>query len=152
MEQRLGDNFLPLLERSVMRPEYRDILSRSQACAQTDAADVGSTAELDAVLGEYVIVSKQDAVDAMASYLAAWLATVPEAQQMDPKKLQEALLSSIQELKRSKMKQMLLWGKYAYRGAAFAYSALCVYENPWLVRAIVSATWSAGHVLWTLLL
>jgi hypothetical protein len=50
-------------------------------------------------------------------------------------------------MKRSKLSQVLAWGKYAYRGAAFTYSAFAVYQNPWLVRAVLSAMWTAGTVL-----
>ena len=53
----------------------------------------------------------------------------------------------VQEVKKSKLSQVLTWGKFAYRGAAFAYSAFTVYENPWLVRALLSAMWTAGTVL-----
>lgn len=57
----------------------------------------------------------------------------------------------MQEMKRSRLRQLFTWGKYAYRGAAFAYSAFAVYENPWLVRAVVSGMWSAGTVLFQIL-
>lgn len=50
-------------------------------------------------------------------------------------------------MKKSTFSQVLTWGKYAYRGAAFAYSAFTVYQNPWLIRAVVAALWSAGSVL-----
>jgi hypothetical protein len=52
-----------------------------------------------------------------------------------------------QEMKRSNLSNLLTWGKYAYRSAAFAYSAFAVYENPWLIRAVLSAMWSASAVL-----
>lgn len=57
----------------------------------------------------------------------------------------------LQELKKSRFRQLLVWGKYVYRGAAFAYSALMMYENPWLVRAVVTTLWSAGAVLMQML-
>lgn len=60
-----------------------------------ETASESDAAELDALLGEYVIVTKQDAVDAMAAYLAAWLSNVPEARDMAPDKLQEALVHTI---------------------------------------------------------
>jgi hypothetical protein len=53
----------------------------------------------------------------------------------------------MQEVKQSKLRTVLTWGKYAYRGAAFAYSTFTVYQNPWLIRAVLSAVWSAGTVL-----
>ena len=50
-------------------------------------------------------------------------------------------------MKKSKFRQLLAWGRYIYRGVAFAYSALMIYENPWLVRAVVTALWSASAVV-----
>lgn len=58
----------------------------------------GGTDELEAAmgpLGTWTVVDKADAVDAMASYLAAWLSQTPEAQNLDPVQLQTALLESI---------------------------------------------------------
>lgn len=46
-------------------------------------------------LGSWTVIDKADAVDAMASYLAAWLSQTPEAQNLDPLQLQAALLESI---------------------------------------------------------
>lgn len=53
----------------------------------------------------------------------------------------------MQDLKKTRFRQVLQWGRYAYRGATFAYSAFMVYENPWLVQAVVTALWSAGTVV-----
>lgn len=39
----------------------------------------------------YVMLNRQDAIEAMAYYIALHLSRVPEAQAMDPKQLQEAL-------------------------------------------------------------
>lgn len=82
---------LDRLEQSIALPEFVRHLERSRRCSHTpEGAD-----ELDALLGEYVVVSKEDAIAAMACYIAAWLSTVPEAKDMDPVKLQKAVLTSI---------------------------------------------------------
>lgn len=39
-----------------------------------------------------------------------------------------------------------------YRCIAFSYGAFSVYENPWLVRAVVMALWAAGKVMLGILL
>lgn len=57
----------------------------------------------------------------------------------------------VQDLKKTKFRQVLQWGRYAYRGATMTYSAFMVYQNPWLVRAVVSALWSAGTVVCAML-
>ena len=45
-------------------------------------------------LGSYVLVEKEDVLDAIGTFVAAYLATVPEAQHMRPAELQQALTST----------------------------------------------------------
>lgn len=45
-------------------------------------------------LGSYVLVEKEDVLDAIGTFVAAYLATVPEAQHMKPADLQQALTST----------------------------------------------------------
>ena len=42
-----------------------------------------------------------------------------------------------------------LWdmGRMIYRLTAFSYGAFSVYENPWLVRAVLAALWTASRVI-----
>ncbi len=51
-----------------------------------------SQADLDS----YVVVDRRDVVDAIGSFVAAYLATLPEAQHMQPKQLQQALKQAFQ--------------------------------------------------------
>lgn len=86
--------FISELEKSVSHSDFVDKLHAAQACPHGSSGPD----ELDAVmgpLGSWTIVDKSDAVDAMASYLAAWLSQTPEAQNLDPLQLQAALLSSL---------------------------------------------------------
>jgi hypothetical protein len=39
------------------------------------------------------------------------------------------------------------WGRALYRITAFSYGAFSVYENPWLVRALLAALWTACRVM-----
>jgi hypothetical protein len=82
---------LSQLEQSIAQDGFMDQMQRARECPHTDQG----SEELDALLGSFVVITKEDAVEAMASYLAAWLSSVPEAQNMDPKKLQQALLTSV---------------------------------------------------------
>ena len=45
-------------------------------------------------LGSYVLVEKADVLDAIGTFVAAYLATVPEAQHMKPAELQQALTTT----------------------------------------------------------
>lgn len=79
------------LEESIRGDGFANKMQRARECPHSEQG----SEELDALLDGFVVVSKEDAVDAMASYLAAWLSSVPEAQNMDPKKLQHALLTTV---------------------------------------------------------
>lgn len=50
-------------------------------------------------LGSYVLVEKEDVLDAIGTFVAAYLATVPEAQHMKPAELQRALTSTFRVCK-----------------------------------------------------
>jgi hypothetical protein len=95
MVQKFGDNVLTSLEQSISSAAFRERLQQSRQCVSSSSGGGTGTEELDALLGEYVVVTKQDAIDAMAAYLAAMLANIPEAQGMDPAKLQEALVVTV---------------------------------------------------------
>uniref|UniRef100_A0A7S3QKI0 Uncharacterized protein n=1 Tax=Dunaliella tertiolecta TaxID=3047 RepID=A0A7S3QKI0_DUNTE len=90
----------------------------------------------------YVVVQQEDAVEAMAFYLAQCIAAHPEAQKLAPKQLQDALSSTLQGLKQTRFKQMCTYGRSAYRWSALTYSALQMYQNPWLIRAVITTIWA----------
>eukprot|EP00891_Asterochloris_glomerata_P007462 jgi/Astpho2/7462/e_gw1.00114.200.1_t len=83
----------------------------------------------------------------MGCFVAAYLATLPDAQKMEPQELQKALVNSFKELKKGRVRKLWEWGRFLYRGAAFSYGAFSVYENPWLVRAALTALWTAGRLM-----
>lgn len=123
-----------------------------------ESAPVGSVDEVieglveEEALGSYVLVEKEDVLDAVSTFIAAYLATIPEAQHMKPTDLQQALTSTFQDLRKGNVRRFWEWGRCAYRCIAFSYGAFSVYENPWLVRAVVTALWAAGKVMLGLLL
>lgn len=59
---------------------------------------------------------------------------------------------NVQELRKSKMQQLWGWGRAIYRCVSFSYGAFTVYENPWLVRALLTAMWTASRVMFGLLI
>lgn len=60
--------------------------------------------------------------------------------------------SNMQDLRKGHVRKFWEWGRCAYRCIAFSYGAFSVYENPWLVRAVVTALWTAGKVMLGMLL
>ena len=58
----------------------------------------------------------------------------------------------MQDLQKGRVQQVWAWGRCMYRCIAFSYGAFSVYENPWLVRAVITALWAAGKVMLGILL
>ncbi len=46
-----------------------------------------------------------------------------------------------------RLRRLWEWGRMIYRVTAFSYGAFSVYENPWLVRALLAALWTACRML-----
>ncbi len=53
----------------------------------------------------------------------------------------------LQDLGKSRIRRLWEWGHCIYRCIAFSYGAFSVYENPWLVRAVLAALWTASRLL-----
>lgn len=47
-------------------------------------------------------------------------------------------------VRRSKFKLVWDWGRWLYRWSAFSYGCISLYDNPWLVRALLGAIWTAA--------
>lgn len=52
-----------------------------------------------------------------------------------------------QELRKSRLQHLWEWGRALYRAAAVSYAAFGIYQNPWLVMALMKATWAATRFL-----
>lgn len=97
--------------------------------------------------GGFVVVTRQDAVEAMAYFIADCLSRSPEAQAMDPKQLQKALGETMASLRRAKWRAVLGWGRVGV--AALSYGASVVLaggQPPALYRAVVAALWAAARM------
>jgi hypothetical protein len=98
--------------------------------------------------GGFVVVSREDAVEALAYFIAGWLAkSSPEARGMDPKQLQKALGQTMTSLRRARWRAVLGWGRVGV--AALSYGASVVLaggQPPALYRAVVAALWAAARM------
>ncbi|BDA46305.1 hypothetical protein COCOBI_08-3970 [Coccomyxa sp. Obi] len=115
----------------------------SEDFTEVTRADIPQREALDS----YVIVQKDDVLDAIGTFVAAYLAELPEAQNLQPAQLQAALKTAFKELKKGRVRRLWEWGRMIYRVTAFSYGAFSVYENPWLVRALLAALWTACRML-----
>ena len=57
-----------------------------------------------------------------------------------------SVCGNVQGLKASKFKQLCSWGRHVYRWSAMSYSCLQLYQNPWLVQAVLTAIWTFSRV------
>lgn len=55
-------------------------------------------------------------------------------------------LLSLQSLKRSRFQKACSFGRRVYRWTTYTYSAVQVYQNPWLMRALLTALWATSRV------
>lgn len=125
-------------------------------CARPDPAvgsaaynDASAAAAAAAAVGDFVVVDRDDAVEAMAFYIALYISRLPEARNMGAKELQSALRETFAVLRRSRWRLVWGWGKVLYRSAAVSFSALQLYNNPWLLRAVLSALWTSSRLLYS---
>lgn len=93
--------------------------------------------------GEYVVIDHDDVVDALASFVASYLACVPAASQLAPKDLRRALLVSVDDAKRGRLRRALDWGAAAYKIVVIGYGAFSAYTSPWVAKALLGALWAA---------
>ena len=92
-------------------------------------------------------MDRQDVTDAVAAFLAAYLATLPEAAALPAPALAAALGGTLKELRRGRAARLWGWGKALYRAAAVASTAFGAYTHPWLARALLAAVWTGARAL-----
>ncbi len=96
---------------------------------------------------DWQLVDQQDVVDAVASFIAAYMLEQPEARGMSPEKLQAALALTFKELRKGRMQSLWAWGRTLYRYGAVGYGAYGLYSNPWVARASLQALWACAKVI-----
>ena len=98
-------------------------------------------------LQDWQLVDQQDVVDAVASFIAAYMLEQPESRGMSPEKLQAALALTFKELRKGRMQSLWAWGRTLYRYGAVGYGAYGLYSNPWVARASLQALWACAKVI-----
>lgn len=149
------------LEARMARPEFAEELARSahEAVAQPPPPagggevmrddwwslqpDGGVSASVPEATGDYVVVERDDVVDALAAFIAAYIVSLPEARQMEPRELQAAVVGTMHELRKGRMRRLWDWGRCFYRAGVVAYSAFSMFSNPWVAKAVLAALWTA---------
>lgn len=97
----------------------------------------------------YVMVEKEDVIDALAAFIAGYVAAHPRASTVPPEKLQRALGAALGELRagdRGQVRQLWDWGKSVYRGVAWTYGTLTAFSNPWITRLLLAAVYTGARI------
>jgi len=101
--------------------------------------------------GGFVVVTREDAVEAMAYFIADCLSRSPESAGMDPKQLQKALGEAMVTLKRARWRAVLGWGRVAVAALSYGASVALAASGggaapPAVYRAVVAALWAAARM------
>jgi hypothetical protein len=97
-------------------------------------------------LDAYVLVEREDVVEALAFFIARFVASHPDATALPPAKLQRALCGALADVRRSRARRLWDWSRNVHRWGVWCYGAFSCYENPWLIKALAVAFWTAGRV------
>ncbi|KAI3436128.1 hypothetical protein D9Q98_002186 [Chlorella vulgaris] len=150
------------LERQVQTDAFTEALTRSQHALQShppvpaascadgcevlaqDWWEVKEDGELrvSELTGDYVLVELDDVVRALSAFIAEYIVSLPEAKNMEPRQLQRAVLLTMAELRKGRVRRLLDWGKSLYRVGAIGYGAFSMFTNPWVAKAVLAALWS----------
>ena len=129
----------------VLHAEWWAVLGKESSSFEQNATVLEET-------GEYVIVNKSDVIDALSTFIAAYIVSLPESRDMEARSLQRAVQQSLKEIRKSKVKKLWDYGRSVYRAAALGYGAFAAYTNPWLAEAVLKAAFTcaryAGALLW----
>jgi hypothetical protein len=135
----------------VSRPEWWEEPPQAGASASSSGGNGSNQAphppSSPEALDSYVFVDRADVVDAVAAFVAAYLATLPDAAGLTAPQLAGALGSTLRELRRGRAARLWAWGKSLYRAAAVASAAFGAYTHPWLARALLAAVWTSVRAL-----
>ena len=129
----------------VLRPDWWE--EPTVATAAQPPAAAPSPAASPERLDSYVLVDRADVADAVAAFVAAYLATLPDAAALPAPQLAEALGTTLRELRKGRAARLWGWGKALYRAAAVVSAGFGAYTHPWLARALLAAVWTGARAL-----
>jgi len=92
----------------------------------------------------YVLISQEDIVDGIASFIARYISSIPQAKNLTPKELQQAMAQAFSKVE-TKGRLSSLWttGKYIYTAGSWGATALSIYRHPIVIRAASMAVWTS---------
>lgn len=148
------------------QPEFAEVLARSQhEAAQAQAAigrqgsevlqenwwemqhDGNVVSSLSEATGDYIMIERDDVVEALSSFIAAYIVSLPEARDLDSRQLQRVVVDTLRELRKGRVRRLWDWGRCFYRTGVVAYGAFSMFSNPWVAKAVLVALWTAVRMV-----
>ncbi|BBN01920.1 hypothetical protein MPTK1_2g11270 [Marchantia polymorpha subsp. ruderalis] len=100
----------------------------------------------------FVVVTQEDIVDGIASFMARYISSNPQTKAMSPQELQKAISQAFTDLERKgKLRKLWNCGKFVYSAASWGATAAELYKSPVIVRAAMMAVWASCRVIKRLL-
>ncbi|KAL3696751.1 hypothetical protein R1sor_010827 [Riccia sorocarpa] len=100
----------------------------------------------------YVIITQEDIVDGIASFMARFISSIPQSKAMTPQELQKAIIQAFTDLERKgRLRKLWSCGKFMYSAASWGATAVGLYKNPVIVRAASMALWTSCCIVLRLL-
>ncbi|GMI90614.1 hypothetical protein like AT5G49710 [Hibiscus trionum] len=159
-----ADELRDLLKSRVQCSDFLEKLEFAQASIPENIVEDGSSWDMvnandlwpddfvDLDQEDYVLVRKEDIVEGIACFMAAYLLSLKQTKDMSPNQLQQALSKTF-SLKKEKGKLQKAWdgSKVIYNVASWGATAIGIYQNPLLMRAASKAFWTSCEVISKLL-
>lgn len=100
----------------------------------------------------YVVVNQDDFVDGIASCLAKYISSMPQAKKMSPKDLQKTILKAFtQAEKKGRMRKLWETAKMLYTATSWGATVFGLYRHPVVLQAASMALWTTCSLILALL-
>ncbi|CAK9226415.1 unnamed protein product [Sphagnum jensenii] len=129
----------------LLRPDVDDLdgwlwLSETALVPSGDHKEVKDCVGADG----YVLINQEDIVDSIASFMACYISSIPQAKNLSTKELQDAITQAFKKVeKKGKIHQLWETGKFLYTAGSWGATALSIYGHPIVIRAASMAMWTS---------
>lgn len=107
--------------------------------------------EPESLDGAYVFVEETDFVEAIADFVAMYLAQMSVTKNLSPKEVQQLLSTVCIDLQeKGTVRRLWDWGKFLYATYGWSMTGLSIYKDPTLVKYVLRAMWVAAR--WMMLM
>lgn len=137
------------LNAPALKEVEEELLDKKQQSEDDDDenASRANGEEAEGLSEGWELVEKEEVLDAMAMFIAAYIQAHPQASKLTPVEIQKALSVAFKELRKSKVVLLWEWSSTIWRAGAMSYGAFSLYTQPWIVRAALQAMWCGSKLV-----